>query len=224
MGRRPPPVPGFVWVAQWTLQRTDHTSSSTTPNRSFEEIALDKIKGPQAKHKAVKRKKIDREAKVITNDEYLESLKAMEEEEELARAIEEDTEDELLNDEDALKEEKLQSFWRSITLPVPEEEVIHRWYVVIYKGKKRTYLHIGKAVSRFLEDENGKVHSLMIDCCMKQPVGSTDILECLPENQPADISPFPLSDIIAKVTVEPLEVRRLNNYWFCQVTSIITIS
>ena len=81
MGRRPPPVPGFVWVAQWTLQRTDHALSSTTPNRSFEEIALDKIKGPQAKDKAVKRKKIDREAKVLTNDKYLESLKAMEEEE-----------------------------------------------------------------------------------------------------------------------------------------------
>ena len=52
-------------------------ASSTPKNKSFEELVLDKMKGPQQKA-YVKRKKIDRKTKVITRDEYLEELKQME--------------------------------------------------------------------------------------------------------------------------------------------------
>ena len=52
------PVSRYCWVPAWALQKD-------TGNESFEELELDKIKGPQEK-KEVKRRKIDATTKVIT--------------------------------------------------------------------------------------------------------------------------------------------------------------
>ena len=82
IGPKPPPFPGKVWVAAWALQdppqRALNTSCAST-NKSFEELLLDKIKGPQEKA-PVKRRKIDRKTKVITNQQYLDHLKRYDEE------------------------------------------------------------------------------------------------------------------------------------------------
>ena len=82
IGPKPPPFPGKVWVAAWALQdppqRALNTSCAST-NKSFEELLLDKINGPQEKA-PVKRRKIDRKTKVITSQQYLAHLKRYDEE------------------------------------------------------------------------------------------------------------------------------------------------
>ena len=44
IGRKPAAIPGKKWVPMWTIQ-------NSARNRSFEELVLDKIKGPQVKKK-----------------------------------------------------------------------------------------------------------------------------------------------------------------------------
>ena len=56
-------------------------------------------------------------------------------------------------------------------------------------------LYIGKAVRRFLHDENGPVESILIRC-LKLKVGSGTVLEDAPAHQPPDESSFLLSEII----------------------------
>ena len=58
IGPTPAPVSSYCWVPAWTLQKD-------TGDESFEELVLDKIKGPQKK-KQVKQRKIDATTKVIT--------------------------------------------------------------------------------------------------------------------------------------------------------------
>ena len=77
MGPKPPPIQGKVWVRGWTL--IDGPLSPVEKNKSFEELVLDKMKGPQEK-KIAPRRKIDRKAKAITDQEYLDDLRMMEEE------------------------------------------------------------------------------------------------------------------------------------------------
>ena len=76
VGPKPPPIPGKVWVRGWTLI---NEPKPTSANNSFEELVLNKMKGPQEK-KVKQRKKIDRKTKVITDAEYLEELKKHEDE------------------------------------------------------------------------------------------------------------------------------------------------
>ena len=42
IGPKPAPVSGYYWVPPWALQKD-------TGDKSFEELVLDKIKGPQEK-------------------------------------------------------------------------------------------------------------------------------------------------------------------------------
>ena len=79
IGPKPPAYPGKEWVPAWALQ-----DLSVSRNKSFEELVLDKIKGPQDKA-PVKRKKIDKKTKVITDKEYLEELKKIEKEKDKKR-------------------------------------------------------------------------------------------------------------------------------------------
>ena len=58
IGPKPAPVSGYCWVPPWALQKD-------TGDKSFEELVLDKIKGPQEK-KQLKQRKIDATTKVIT--------------------------------------------------------------------------------------------------------------------------------------------------------------
>jgi len=235
LGDKPAPVPGFKWVAQWSLQK----DQKSTSNKSFEEIVLNKIKGPQKKE-TKKRKKVDRETKVITEDEYLEALREMEDEEQEKKnkakekkdrakkkkegivnkpktkvnedkdegdldemndkeMFEDDLENEdldieeeseLIDEESYIEEEeeRLKEFWKSISPPIAEADVVQKWYAVIY--------------------------TINIDCCLIPPVGNTDVLDSLPPNQPCDVSSFPLANIIQRVSVEPLRGRKwkVHNY------------
>ena len=65
-------IPGkvLVPVCVWTLQDEQ--------NKSFEELILDKMKGPQPKTEQSTRRKIDLKTKVITDPQYLKALKEKE--------------------------------------------------------------------------------------------------------------------------------------------------
>ena len=75
IGPKPPAIPGNLWVISWAL--TD------TPNKvvekSFEEVTLDKMEGLTQKEQT-NGEKINQEAKVITEPEYLEELEKLEDE------------------------------------------------------------------------------------------------------------------------------------------------
>ena len=95
--------------------------------------------------------------------------------------------------------------------------MVQKWYAVIFSDKKKSYLYIGKALNRFLVDEGGPIKSLIVDCCLKPPVGSTDVLDFLPENQPKDISEFEISDVIAKVEVEPVRGNQIKVFEYNKI-------
>ena len=77
LGPMPPLIPGKVWTPVWTLQDPVAATSQT----SFEEIVLDKIKGPRDAMPPVKRRKIDSKTKIITDEQYLAKILASEEKE-----------------------------------------------------------------------------------------------------------------------------------------------
>ena len=97
--------------------------------------------------------------------------------------------------------------WKSISPPNPESDVIQKWHGVIYQEGKKSKLYVGKALNRFLEDENGKVSEILIDCLIP-PVGTSNIHESVPENRDRDVAPFKLHDIIGQIDVEPLPKRK----------------
>ena len=68
------PVPGKLWVPVWSLQEP----KSVTPesNKSFDQLVLDKMKDPTNKS-AVKRRKVDLKAKVVTDTSYLKELQRL---------------------------------------------------------------------------------------------------------------------------------------------------
>ena len=147
IGPQPPPVPGKTWVPAWALQ----TPTVPATNKSFQELVLDKMKGPQEKVQ-VKRRKIDRTAKIITRAEYADDLKEKvnnelekknrtkakknpkkgnkkidfdvgesDESEDDVVSMKDDSEDED-NDEDS-EEERLLKLWKSIGPPAAEADV-----------------------------------------------------------------------------------------------------
>ena len=71
----PPPHPGKIWVPGWCLQ-----DAPTPSNRSFDEILLDKIKGPTTGEAAKKHRKVHMKTKIITDQELLDELKEHERE------------------------------------------------------------------------------------------------------------------------------------------------
>ena len=90
---------------------------------------------------------------------------------------------------------KLQAVWKQLSPPTKEDKIVGKWYAVIYQNRKSPMLYIGKAVRRFLRDENGPVESILIRC-LKSKVGSGTVLEDTPAHQPPDESSFLLSEII----------------------------
>ena len=94
----------------------------------------------------------------------------------------------------------LQTTWKNLNPPVKEEQILGKWYAVIYETKCSNMLFVVKPLRRFLGDENGPTESLEMKC-LKPMVGSGTTLEDTPEHLP-DISVFYLSKVIAG----PLEV------------------
>ena len=95
--------------------------------------------------------------------------------------------------------------WFSVSPPIEQQDVLNLWDGVIYEGKKKTSLYIGKVTRRFLEDENGPAHGLEIDC-LKPHVGQGNVLASVPDHMPRDLDFFPVCNIISgRLRVEPLK-------------------
>ena len=88
--------------------------------------------------------------------------------------------------------------WRSMNVPVPEGNVVDKWYAAIYKdtNKNKSYLYIGKAKKRFLHDAKGPISGILLDC-LKPHVGSSNVLETYKEDD-HDEAFFPIWDIITR--------------------------
>ena len=70
LGPMPPQIPGKTWVPAWTLR----------DNKPFSELVLDKMKEPTEKP-PVKRRKMDKKTKVITDEVYAQEIRQMHEKE-----------------------------------------------------------------------------------------------------------------------------------------------
>ena len=95
----------------------------------------------------------------------------------------------------------LRSTWASVGVEHKEEDLIGKWYGVIYRSKKKLILYVAKIKNRFLEDVDGSECSLLMACLMPK-TGSGNEIKATPTNLPPDISEFPLKDLI----YGPLEV------------------
>ena len=78
--------------------------------------------------------------------------------------------------EDDNDEEEMINTWKALNLPNKKEDVVQKWYACIYETKKKNHLYIGKAVKRFLDDKEGPVNDLEIEC-LKPHVGTGNMLE-----------------------------------------------
>ena len=69
--------------------------------------------------------------------------------------------------------------WISLEPPTNEKVIIGCWYTAIYIGKKssETALYIGLPQRRYLQDENGPMSALELDCLQGKLGTSDDILE-----------------------------------------------
>ena len=94
----------------------------------------------------------------------------------------------------------LKSIWKSLCPPIKEEDIIGKWYGVIY-GKKKTSLFVAKVEKWFLVDRDGCVQSIMMRCLIPK-MGSGTTLKDTPKHLPSDMGHFSLADII----LGPLEV------------------
>ena len=108
----------------------------------------------------------------------------------------EDTDSEV---DDSIK--LLTSTWASVGVEHKEEDLIGKWYEVIYYNKKKLILYVAKIKNRFLENVDGPVCSLLMECLMPK-TGSENKIKATPTHLPPDISEFPLKDLI----YGPLEV------------------
>ena len=103
----------------------------------------------------------------------------------------EDTDDEV---DDSIKLLRYTN-WVPFGVEHKEEDLIGKWYEVIYRSKKKLILYVAKIKNRFLEDVDGPVCSLLMECLMPK-TGSGNEIKATPTHLPPDISEFPLKDLI----------------------------
>ena len=82
--------------------------------------------------------------------------------------------------------------WKVLPPLIPETKIVEKWYACIFKAKKTPYWYIGRATRRFLNDEDGLITTLEIDC-LKWKLGVTD--NVLKQGQ-QDIGIFAVKDVI----------------------------
>ena len=107
---------------------------------------------------------------------------------------------------------ELYKFWKTLSPPHKESDIIGKWYAAIYMDSKgKPLLNIGRATLRLLDDEasaGGKCTDVQLNC-LKPHVGNTLSMEEYPEGQ-VDQELFKIYNIIAgPVTMEP----RPNRKW-----------
>ena len=94
---------------------------------------------------------------------------------------------------------ELYRFWKSLSPPTKECDIVGKWFAAIYLDSKgKPLLNIGKATMRFLDDdpdEGGKCTSLQLDC-LKPHIGNSLTMEEYPEDQ-HDLHNFEIHNIFA---------------------------
>ena len=67
----------------------------------------------------------------------------------------------------------MEKTWSYLNPPTKECDVVGKWFACIYDTKRGPNLFIGKALTRFLYDENGHAAGVEIDC-LQQKLGTVD--------------------------------------------------
>ena len=111
---------------------------------------------------------------------------------------------------------QLKKVWGSLDSSTPEEEILGKWYTVVYGGKKSLSLYVAKILRRFLIDANSPVDSILMRY-LKPIAGSKPRLQATPEHLPPTDAHFKLEDIISG-TLEVIPVGR------CSVKCLSTMS
>ena len=78
--------------------------------------------------------------------------------------------------------------WKSLSPPVAEDDIIGKWYAVLWADKRSCNVYVGKVLCRFLEDKYGQISNIQMHC-LKLKVGSGTILEDTAAHRP-DIQMF----------------------------------
>ena len=72
--------------------------------------------------------------------------------------LEDSTEEEVEESDDEMNESNLEEFllnlWKSLSPPTEESYIKIKWYAFIFQQYKKKYLYVGKAIQRFVTDEN----------------------------------------------------------------------
>ena len=89
----------------------------------------------------------------------------------------------------------IQGAWKTISPSNKEDEVMGKWFGVVSHGGKVPMLHVAKLLRCLLDDENGPVASVKMECLMAK-VGPSDVLQATPFHLPCDIAIFSLQDVI----------------------------
>ena len=70
---------------------------------------------------------------------------------------ESDNEGEIFQCEGILKET-----WKSLSPPVAEDDIIGKWYAVLWADKRLCNVYVGKVLHRFLEDKDGQISNIQM--------------------------------------------------------------
>ena len=90
---------------------------------------------------------------------------------------------------------QLCEFWKSISPPVNESSIKGKWFAAIFEDRNRKSLYVGRAIKRFLKDEEGEVTHLELDF-LKPRVGNVDILDGYPPDHGGNKYVYPLQDVL----------------------------
>ena len=230
-----PAPPGFQWHPKWELLPEIVADPEPSTNKSFEELLLDKTKGPTEKPK-VKRMKVDLMAKLVSHTTYIKALELRENESKKlggkkaakkVEADEEESDEELqgipIEESSAESSEEyddqaipgsvrqtihsLNQVWKLLNPPETEDSIVGKWFACIYGSGRKQKLYVAKVRRRFLFDKDGPTESVELEC-LKPNVGSGNILESAPPHLP-DIDRFDISNVIAgPIIVKPLKSGR----------------
>ena len=88
----------------------------------------------------------------------------------------------------------LRDVWRSLNPPVPEEQVVGKWYGAIYLGKQKEPIYVVRATKRFLSEKDRSPTCLELDC-LKPHFRSGSTLESVPAHLERDVDIFAIQDI-----------------------------
>ena len=130
------------------------------------------------------------EMDISESDEY-----DLEEESEL-EGSEEDQDDDNIN---ANASKHLLETWSYLAQPAKESDITGKWFVGIYQAKRTKRLCIGELIKWFLDNENGIMYAIKMEC-LKPKVGLGTIMEDTPDHLP-DVGVFNIEDVVD----DPLE-------------------